>query len=79
MSTDEYESDIQPQADAPVVQPLDQRAIYAAVRQELSSYSRADLKTIMEPRFIFRDSDPEFRARITLRQRVAEDILDGQA
>lgn len=57
----------------------ERQAIDAAVRQELEQCSDADLEAIDAPRFMFRDSDPEFRARVTTRQRVARELLDERA
>jgi hypothetical protein len=49
-----------------------------AMRQELEQCSDADLEAIEAPRFMFlRHSDDQgFRARVTLRQRVAKELLD---
>ena len=46
-----------------------------AVRQEFKQCTDDELEAIVEPRFMFRDSDPGFRARVTLRQRVARELL----
>lgn len=45
------------------------------VRHALEKCTDDELEAIEEPRFMFRDSDPGFRARVTLRQRVAQELL----
>lgn len=59
----------------------ERRATDETVRQELEQCSDADLEVIEAPRFMFlRYSDDQgFRARVTLRQRVAQELLDERA
>ena len=59
----------------------ERRAADETVRQELEQCSDADLEAIDAPRFMFlRHSDDQgFRARVTLRQRVAQELLDERA
>ncbi len=55
----------------------ERRALDAAVRQELEQCSDAGLDDIAQgPIFMFKaDCDPEVRARVTTRQRVAKELL----
>lgn len=46
-----------------------------AVRHKLEKCTDDEHEAIEEPQFMFRDSDPGFRARVTLRQRVARELL----
>ena len=59
----------------------ERRALDAAVRQELAQCSDAGLDDIAQgPIFMFKaDCDPEVRARVTTRQRVAKELLAERA
>lgn len=68
-----------PQLQPSAAELAERQALDAAARRELELCSDADLEAIDAPRFMFRDSDPEFRARVTTRQRVARELLDERA
>ena len=55
-------------------------ALDASVRQELEQCTDEELEAVGEPIFMFKaDCDPEFRRRITTRQRVAKELLADRA
>ena len=71
----------QPTADEIAKQLAKRRAYEESMRLELEQCSTADLEAIESPRFMFlRYSDDQgFRARVTLRQRVAQELMDERA
>lgn len=68
-----------PQPQPSAAELAERQALDAAVRQELQRCTDEELEAIDAPRFMFRDSDPEFRARVTTRQRVARELLAERA